>query len=236
MQRRRAVRAAGLGVAGALALAGCASEPPSVGEAWHQARTQLDEAETVRIEAASIAGNDNNGAIRWNSAGRLDGGDGVSTVRMRVGQDSHVTLETRRVGGDVYTRLSSDGDDVPEPMQQTSAEGRWEKSSADQAQDQTVSSLLEMIPLPAADALDDADVEPERIDWRGDTAHRYTVPEGVAQSTGGGRDGATLRAFIVDEDGNLAALTVDDGRSDQQFVFSDWNAIDPAQAPEEGSD
>ena len=86
MQRRRAVRAAGLGVVGALALAGCASEPQSAGEAWHQARTQLDEAETVRLETAYTTGRQGPQSVRWDIAGRLDGGDAESKGVMQVGR------------------------------------------------------------------------------------------------------------------------------------------------------
>ena len=115
MQRRRAVRAVGLGVAGVLALAGCAAEPQSAGEAWQQARTQLDEAQTVRLE----------------------------------------------------------------------------------------------------------------------TAHRYAVPQEVADAAMGEGDLTRLHSFTVDEDGGLLALTVDDGRALRQYALSDWNEIDPAEAPEE---
>ncbi|MBZ9934633.1 hypothetical protein LB570_31735, partial [Mesorhizobium sp. BR1-1-5] len=40
-------------------------------------------------------------------------------------------------------------------------------------------------------------------------------------------------SFTVDDDGELVALTVDDGRATQQYALSDWNQIEPAEAPEE---
>ena len=44
---------------------------------------------------------------------------------------------------------------------------------------------------------------------------------------------AAQRVIAVDDDGELVALTVDDGRATQQYALSDWNQIEPAEAPEE---
>ena len=54
MQRRRAMHAAGLGVVAALALTGCGDRPDAAGDAWSQARAQLDDAETVRVSTATV--------------------------------------------------------------------------------------------------------------------------------------------------------------------------------------
>lgn len=233
MQRRRAVRAVGLGVAGALALAGCASEPPSAGQAWNQARTQLDEAETVRLETAYTTGRQGPDTVRWDLSGRLDGGDGRSVGVMQVGQDSHMTMETRRVGEDSFVRVSLDGADIPDSAQQMYADERWQKVPAGQAQEQPLKELLEQVGLPGADALEGAQVRPEEVEWPGVSAHRYAVPQEVAEAAMGEGDVTRLHSFTVDDDGGLLAVTVDDGRATQQYVLSDWNEIEPAQVPEE---
>lgn len=46
-------------------------------------------------------------------------------------------------------------------------------------------------------------------------------------------DATRVHSFTVDDDGELVALTVDDGRATQQYALSDWNQIEPAEAPEE---
>lgn len=233
MQRRRAVRAVGLGVAGVLALAGCAAEPQSAGQAWHQARTQLDEAETVRLETAHTTGRQGPDTVRWDMAGRLDGGDGVSVGVIQVGQDSHMTMETRHVGEDSYVRVSVDGPDVADQVRLMYADPEWHRAPADQPQEQPLAELLDQVGLPAADALEGAEVRAEEVGWAGDTAHRYAVPQDVAEAAMGEGDATRLHSFTVDDDGGLLALTVDDGRAVRQYALSDWNEIDPAEAPEE---
>lgn len=150
MQRRRAVRAAGLGVVGALALAGCASEPQSAGEAWHQARTQLDEAETVRLETAYTTGRQGPQSVRWDIAGRLDGGDAESKGVMQVGRDSHITMESRQVGEDVFVRVDVDGSDVPDDVQMMYSDPQWRRVSAGEGQEPPLKSLLDQVGFPAA--------------------------------------------------------------------------------------
>ncbi|MCV7665874.1 Tat (twin-arginine translocation) pathway signal sequence [Micrococcus luteus] len=233
MQRRRAVRAAGLGVVGALALAGCASEPQSVGEAWHQARTQLDEAETVRLETAYTTGRQGPQSVRWDIAGRLDGGDAESKGVMQVGRDSHITMESRQVGEDVFVRVDVDGSDVPDDVQMMYSDPQWRRVSAGEGQEPPLKSLLDQVGLPAADALDGAQVRAEEVDWDGGTAYRYAVPEEVADAAMAEGDATRVHSFTVDDDGELVALTVDDGRATQQYALSDWNQIEPAEAPEE---
>ena len=46
-------------------------------------------------------------------------------------------------------------------------------------------------------------------------------------------DPVVLPVEAVDDDGELVALTVDDGQATQQYALSDWNQIEPAEAPEE---
>ena len=87
--------------------------------------------------------------------------------------------------------------------------------------------------LPAADALDGAEVRAEEVDWDGGTAYRYAVPEEVADAAMVEGDATRVHSFTVDDDGELVALTVDDGRATQQYALSDWNQIEPAEAPEE---
>ena len=233
MQRRRAVRAAGLGVVGALALAGCASEPQSAGEAWHQARTQLDEAETVRLETAYTTGRQGPHSVRWDIAGRLDGGDAESKGVMQVGRDSHITMESRQVGEDVFVRVDVDGSDVPDDVQVMYSDPQWRRVPAGEGQEPPLKALLDQVGFPAADALDGAQVRAEEVDWDGGTAYRYAVPEKVADTAMAEGDATRVHSFTVDDDGELVALTVDDGRATQQYALSDWNQIEPAEAPEE---
>ena len=87
--------------------------------------------------------------------------------------------------------------------------------------------------FPAADALDGAEVRAEEVDWDGGTAYRYAVPEEVADAAMADGDATRVHSFTVDDDGELVALTVDDGRATQQYALSDWNQIEPAEAPEE---
>ena len=76
-------------------------------------------------------------------------------------------------------------------------------------------------------------VRAEEVGWAGETAHRYAVPQEVAADAMGQGDSTLLHSFTVDDDGELVALTVDDGRATQQYALSDWNQIEPAEAPEE---
>lgn len=233
MQRRRAVRAVGLGVAGVLALAGCAAEPQSAGEAWQQARTQLDEAQTVRLETVHTTGRQGPNTVRWDIAGRLDGSNGAAKGVIQAGHESHMTMETRTVGEDSYVRVSIDGADFADDVQLAYADPQWRRTPAGQEQERPLKELLEQIGLPSADALEGAEVRAEEVGWAGETAHRYAVPQEVAVAAMGQGDSTLLHSFTVDDDGGLLALTVDDGRSLRQYALSDWNEIDPAEAPEE---
>ena len=78
-----------------------------------------------------------------------------------------------------------------------------------------------------------AEVRAEEVDWDGGTAYRYAVPEEVADAAMAEGDATRVHSFTVDDDGELVALTVDDGRATQQYALSDWNQIEPAEAPEE---
>ena len=135
MQRRRSVHAAGLGLIGALALTGCASGPQPAGEAWKQARTQLDEADSLRLTTASTTGEQGPAVVAWDIAGDLDSGDGTTVGTMGVGEDSRLKVETRRVDGKSYARMSTEGPRVPEQLAAQYGDGQWREVPAEQAQD-----------------------------------------------------------------------------------------------------
>ena len=239
MQRRRAVHAAGLGLIGALALTGCASDPQPAGEAWKQARTQLDESDTVRLTTASAGGRPAPSVVTWDIAGALDGDEGASTATMQVGEDSRVVVESRTVGEDSYARVTTEGDDVPDAMRAAYGDDSWKRVPDGQGSPASPGAELDRVALPAADALADADVTPEEIDLPEGHAQRYTVPADVAasaQSAGGGDQAMRLRSFTVDGDGSLVGLEVESATAVQQYELSDWNAIEPAQVPEEVSE
>lgn len=241
MHRRRAVHAAGLGLIGALALAGCASDPQPAGEAWKQARTQLDEAESVRLSTAYTTGRQGPSVVTWDIAGALDGGNATSTATMGVGEDSRMVVDTRTVGEDVYARVSTEGEDVPAQVRAAYGDDGWKRLPADQAQAQAnpLRTELDRIALPAADALEGADVEPEEVELQDGHAQRYAVPADVAggaQAAAGEGEPVRVRSFTVDEDGSLVGLQVEAANALQQYELSDWNAIDPAEVPEEVSE
>ena len=232
MQRRRAVHAAGLGALGALALAGCASQPPAAGEAWEQARAQIDGAESVRMSFVSTDGSQTPRVITWDLAGPLEGTDGTTEASMLVGEDSWMTVDTRTVDGRSYARITTQGQDVPAQVAaQYHTEG-W-RETAPPSQGSPIGGTLDAVALPAADALAGADVQPEKVEWSGGTAHRYQVPTQAAEAARQEGDTFTVRAFTVDEDGSLVGLRVEDGTQIQELTLTDWNQIDPAEVPEE---
>ncbi len=130
-------------------------------------------------------------------------------------------------------RVSIDGADFADDVQLAYADPQWHRTPAGQEQERPLKELLEQIGLPSADALEGAEVRAEEVGWAGETAHRYAVPQEVAAAAMGQGDSTLLHSFTVDDDGGLLALTVDDGRSLRQYALSDWNEIDPAEAPEE---
>ena len=233
MQRRRAVHAAGLGLIGALALTGCASDPQPAGEAWKQARTQLDEADSLRLTTASTTGEQGPAVVAWDIAGDLDSGDGTTVGTMGVGEDSRLKVETRRVDGKSYARMSTEGPRVPEQLAAQYGDGQWREVPAEQAQDNPLRAELDRLALPDADALSGADAEPQEVDWAEGHALRYEVPADVARGAVQEGKAAWLRSFTVDEKGSLVGLQVETDTAVHQYALSDWNSIKPAEAPEE---
>lgn len=230
MQRRRAVHAAGLGVVAALALSGCGSAPDDAGQAWQQARTQLDQARSVRLTTATTDGSQGPHVVTWDVAGALDGSNETGEAAMEVGEDSWMQVHTRSVDGTSYARVDTRGEDVPAQVAQGYVTDGWRKTQAQPAGQ--IRATLDAIGLPAADALQGADVQPEEVEYSGGTAHRYVVPPEVADAARGDKS-FSLRAFTVDEDGDLVGLRVEDDSVVQEFQLSEWDEIEPAQAPEE---
>lgn len=233
MQRRRSVHAAGLGLIGALVLSGCASDPQPAGEAWKQARTQLDEASSLRLTNASTTGQQGPAVVAWDIAGNLASGDGTTVGTMGVGEDSRLKVETRRAGGTSYGRTSTEGSHVPDQLAAQYGEGQWRLLPAEQAQDNALRAELDRLALPSADALSGVDVEPQEVDLAEGHGLRYPVPADVARAAVQDGKAARLRSFTVDEKGTLIGLQVETDTAVHQYELSDWNSIEPAEAPEE---
>lgn len=232
MQSKRAVRAAGLGVVGALALAGCASsQPDAVGQAWQQARTQLDEAGSLRLTTAYTQGQGDPAVVTWDIAGQRHGQNGTTVGTLGVGEDSRVVVETRVVDGQGYVKVDLEGEDVPADVRAAYPDSSWTR--ADDAVAGVLDQQLDRIGLPAADALADADVQPEEVQWSGGTAHRYAVPAEVADAAVTGGADERLVSFTVDDDGTLVGLRVETDAAEQEYTLSDWDEIEPAVVPEE---
>ncbi|MGC5049588.1 Tat (twin-arginine translocation) pathway signal sequence [Micrococcus porci] len=230
MQRRRAVHAAGLGVVAALTLAGCGTDQQDAGEAWQHARAQIDGAESVRMTMASVNDSQGPSVVAWDVAGPLEGADGTTTGRMQVGRDSWMTVRSVSADGKTWARVDTEGQDVPEQIASMYRTDGWRETQ--QSGQNALRATLDAVGLPAADALDGVDVQPEKVDWSGGTAYRYAMPGDVASAARGDSQ-FSVRGFTVDEDGDLVGLRVEDGGVIQEFALSDWNEIEPAEAPEE---
>lgn len=238
-QDRRGRRTAALlvlGAGAALALTACGADAGQAPAAWAQARTQLDQATSVRIEAER-RGEAVPGAPAPDAtvlAGPVDGSAFEYTGVFRDGEHT-VRDESRTVDGRTYSRrtLTERGDvaGVGVPVY----EERWTATDGGLTAASAIGGVVDALlaSLPAEDALEGAEVDAAPIRREGQDAVRYVLADPVAGADGRMR----LQAFTVaEDDGELLTVetvqTTSDGAA-STVTFSDWNAVQPPQAPAE---
>ncbi|MCG7422838.1 hypothetical protein MHY29_08420 [Micrococcus sp. ACRRV] len=228
--RRRALSLAALGAAAALSLSACGASGEDASAAWDAARTQLQDASSVRL--TTEARNDS-GAAPGTPDGVEIAGDVHSSDLSYTGvfrTDGYITRdESRTVGGQRYERFTL------EQSGGVSGEGRpafaekWKKAEPLPG-DASMRSILDgvLTAVPQAGALQGADVRATDIRRQGRDATRYVLDTPVK----GGTTDSSLTAFTVaDDDGTLLTVETTGPGTRGTVTFSDWNAVEPVTAP-----
>ncbi|MGW5854147.1 MULTISPECIES: hypothetical protein [Micrococcus] len=232
---RRALPLAVLGTGAALLLSGCGADGGDAPEAWAKARTQLEQADSVRMvtelrsgaqtsagatvpDSTDISGPTSGEAFRYVSEFR----DGAYTTRD----------ESRTVDGRTYSRFTLEerggvaGEDPEYAEKWTAAKATGDPSA--QGMGAMVDSLLAA--LPAGDGLDGKEADADTLRRSGQDAVRYVLD--VPASGEGG--GVALRAFTVaQDDGELLTVETESAGTGAVTTFSEWNAVPPIEAPAE---
>ncbi|MDO5633724.1 MAG: hypothetical protein Q4G34_02445 [Micrococcus sp.] len=209
-----------------------ANQPPTAGQAWEKAHTQLSEAESLRVVSEADE-------VYVEFAGQTNEPNGMLTLRMGT-EEEGLTMEVREVDGTGYINTVLPGVDE--------AAG-WIEQDIPEAEAGMIGTIRDQIveELPARDALNDADVERVETEFHGTQGYSYDVPEELrktdndAAATDPSDPAASLNveeieSFIVDGEGSLIGI-VTTGENEEgtevteEVRFSDWNAVEPFTAP-----
>lgn len=259
-----ALRRLGLGalaVTAAMTLSACGG-PDSAGEAWDGAREQFEKAESFRLKAdlpkEALESGATSGTLE--AAGRTGEPNGQLTMRMEA-EDGDLTMQVREVGEKGYVRIDLKGQDLDENAKAMMGLGdKWIAQDVPEDQGGMIGSLRESLlaKAPAAGALEGVDAEVQEVDRDGEKAYRYEIPQDIAEAAAqeaeteeeeSGQqdqgeaalsrlDMSRLHAFVVDGDGTLVALELQDEKSPDrkeaptsEMAFSDWDSVDEFEAP-----
>ena len=234
---RRPVRLIGLAsaaAAGALLLSACGSQEPTVGEAWSQARTQLQEAESFRLSVDQSSGSGSDEATgEVHISGFTTEPNAELTMEM-ADDDTGMSVAMREVGEKGYVKMNVDSTEMDEEDKALLGfSDKWREQEIPEDERGMMKSLRDHMleDLPAADALEDSEAERQEVDHDGVKAYRYEVPAEVAEAAADSEDEeqeadqdsadapgtaadsalsevdlSQLQAFLVDDDGHLVAL------------------------------
>lgn len=234
----RVIGLASMAAAGALVLSACGGDVPA-GEAWNEARTQLQDAESFRITSTMSEQGDDGGdkdkdkdaetgqqptSGTFDLSGFTTEPNAEMTMEM-TGGEMDMTMAVREVGEKGYIRMDVAGEEMDEQTKSMLGLGdKWIEQDIPEDERGMMKSVRDdlMDGLPAEGALDDADAERQEVDRDGQKAYRYEVPEDVAKSADeksddqkkdSGDDGAAGSALNEVDMSDLQAFLVDeDGR------------------------
>lgn len=234
---RRALPLAALGAGAALLLTGCGADGADAPEAWAQARTQLEGADSLRVVSELRRGTEVPAGVvlpdSTDVSGPLDGDSFRYVGEFREGPRT-ARDESRTVGGATYERVtleergavSGDSPVFAQKWTRTPAAG----DSATAGVGAVVGSLLAS--LPAADGLQGEEAEADTLRRSGQDAVRYVLDEPVSAQEGGS---VALTAFTVAaDDGELLTVETESAGTGAILTFSEWDAVAPIEAPAEG--
>lgn len=227
---RRGLSLAAVGAA-ALLLTGCASGDDAPG-AWDRARTQLEEADSVRMVTELRSEAPSNGRAVPDSVDISGPVDGSSMRYMSVYKDDGLITrdESRIVDGTAYSRFTveragASGEDRPAYVERWTATP-YESDPSATGMGAMVSSLLGS--LPESGGLDDVEADADGIRRSGQDAIRYVLDEPVS----GPQEGVELTAFTVSkEDGRLLTVETESAGTKAVVTLSEMGEVDPVQAP-----
>ena len=227
---RRGLSLAAVGAA-ALLLTGCASGDDAPG-AWDRARTQLEEADSVRMVTELRSEAPSNGRAVPDSVDISGPVDGSSMRYVSVYQDDGLITrdESRIVDGTAYSRFTvervgASGEDHPAYVERWTATP-YEGDPSATGMGAMVSSLLGS--LPESGGLDDVEADADGIRRSGQDAIRYVLDEPVS----GPQEGVELTAFTVSkEDGRLLTVETESAGTKAVVTLSEMGEVDPVQAP-----
>lgn len=195
----RVIGLASMAAAGALVLSACGGDVPA-GEAWNEARTQLQEAESFRITStmSEQGGDADQGEDKGGDADQgkqptsgtfdLSGFTTEPNAEMTMemtGGDMDMTMAVREVGEKGYIKMDVTGEEMDEQTKSMLGLGdKWIEQDIPEDERGMMKSVRDdlMDGLPAEGALDDADSERQEVDRDGQKAYRYEVPADVAKS------------------------------------------------------
>lgn len=227
---RRGLSLAAVGAA-ALLLTGCASGDDAPG-AWNRARTQLEEADSVRMVTELRSEAPRNGRLAPDSVDISGPVDGSSMRYVSVYKDGGLITrdESRIVDGSAYSRFTVEradagGEDRPAYVERwTSAP--FEGDPRATGMGAMVSSLLGS--LPESDGLDGVEADAHGIRRSGQDATRYVLDEPAP----GPQEGVELTAFTVSkEDGRLLTVETESAGTKAVVTVSEMGEVDPVHAP-----
>lgn len=229
---RRGLPLAAVGAAAALLLTGCGASGDEAPGAWDRARTQLEEADSVRL-VTELRSEAPQGGRRAPDAVDVSGPVDGSAVRyITAYEDAGLVTrdETRIVEGTAYSRFTVErrgagGEDRPAYVE------RWTQAPHTGDPRATgmgamVSSLLGS--LPESGGLDGVGAEADGIRRSGQDAVRYVLDEPVA----GAEEGVTMTGFTVSaRDGRLLTVETESAGTRAVVTVSEMGEVAPLQAP-----